>query len=234
MQIYSKHKGRYGYRRITLTLKIEYGLVINHKTVLKLMRKLGIFSKIRVKKYRSYKGEIGKTAPNILNRNFSTTKVNEKWVTDITEFNVLNNKIYLSTIIDLHSKNIVSYTIGKSPSLNLVLDMTNEAFKDKNLRGLIMHSDQGWHYQHIKYTNKLKELGIIQSMSRKGNCLDNSLAENFFSHLKSEFFYLESFDSIDDFIKKLNEYMSYYNSERISCKLKGMTPIQFRNHSLAA
>lgn len=234
LKIYHHHKGRYGYRRITKSLRDDYDLVVNHKTVLRLMRVLNIASKIRIKRYKSYKGTVGKTAPNILNRDFSTSKTEEKWVTDITEFKIHNQKIYLSPIIDLHTREVISYTVGKSPNLKLVTDMIKEAINARELDGLIVHSDQGWHYQHVQFRECLKKANITQSMSRKGNCYDNSLAENFFGHLKSEFFYLERFDSVDDFIEGLHEYMYYYNNERISLKIKGMTPIQYRNHSLAA
>ena len=234
MEIFNKHKGRYGYRRITKTLRNDYSIVINHKTVRKLMSVLGITCRIRVKKYKSYKGTVGKIAPNLLDRDFSTKGVNEKWVTDITEFKICNSKVYLSPLIDLHTKEVISYKIGSSPNLKLVLDMIIDVINNKDHKELIVHSDQGWHYQHASYRQELKDAGIKQSMSRKGNCLDNSLAENFFSHLKSEFYYIESFDSIEEFISELHEYIRYYNNDRISLKIKGMTPVQYRNHSLAA
>jgi len=245
-EIYHRNKGRYGYRRILLVLRTKSNLVINHKTVQKLMKELNLACKIRIKKYKSYKGEFGKTTKNLLLdkevdeinhktkyvRNFTTSSSNEKWVTDVTEFKVCGTKIYLSPIIDLHDKSIVSYCVSTIPNLKLVMDMLNKAIGNNKVHNLILHSDQGWQYQHIKFQTALKDKGIQQSMSRKGNCLDNSLAENFFSQLKAEFYYLEKFKTIDEFITKLEEYMKYYNNERLTLKLKGLTPIQYRNQSL--
>ena len=210
------------------------------------MKELNLACKIRIKKYKSYKGEIGKIADNLLIdkviypnknetkyvRNFKTTSPNEKWATDITEFNINSTKIYLSPIIDLYDKSIISFSISKTPNMKLVMDMLNKALEDNEVHGLILHSDQGWQYQHKKYQNTLKARGINQSMSRKGNCLDNSIVENFFSQVKSEFYYINQFESVDDFIIKLTEYLNYYNNERLPLKLKGLTPIQYRNQSL--
>jgi len=233
-EIYHKHKGRYGYRRIAVSMREEYKNVVNHKTVLRLMKELGIASKIRIKKYRSYNGSIGKIAPNVLEQDFKTTKLDEKWVTDITEFKVCNQKVYLSPLIDLHTREVISYKISRSPNLKFVMDMINDGIDGRKFDNLTVHTDQGWHYQHVQYRECLKEANIVQSMSRKGNCYDNALAENFFGHLKSEFFYLEKFDSVDEFICGLHEYMRYYNYDRLSLKIKGMTPIQYRHHSQVA
>lgn len=193
--IYQKHKGRFGYRRITLELKNQ-GIIINHKTVLRLMKSLGLRSLIRVKKYKSYRGEQGKIAPNILERNFKTNHPNQKWATDITEFNVSGNKLYLSPIIDLFNGEIISYELSEKPVFAQVINMLKKSFrKISNGQNLILHSDQGWQYQMKAYQNILKQKGIIQSMSRKGNCLDNAVIENFFGTLKSEMFYLKKFKS---------------------------------------
>ena len=231
--IYHENKGRYGYRRITLELK-NRGYNINHKTVLKLMKLLGLQCFVRVKKYRSYKGEIGKIAPNLLNRNFKTDKPNQKWVTDVTEFSLFGTKLYLSPIIDLFNGEIVSYSISERPVFHQVMDMLEKAFeKIPDNTNLILHSDQGWQYQMNQYQYKLEQKGIRQSMSRKGNCLDNSLAENFFGLLKSELLYLQKFNSIEHFRKELVEYIDYYNNKRIKGKLKGMSPVNYRIHSLS-
>lgn len=231
-QIYNENKGRYGYRRITLELK-NRGYIINHKTVLKLMKAMQIQCFVRAKKYRSYKGSIGKIAENLLNRNFNADKPNEKWVTDVTEFALFGTKLYLSPIIDLFNGEVVSYNISERPVLYQVMDMLEKAFnKIPNNTNLILHSDQGWQYQMKKYQYALKEKSIRQSMSRKGNCLDNSLAENFFGLLKSELFYLQKFESIEHFKKELIEYIDYYNNKRIKGKLKGMSPVNYRIHSL--
>jgi len=181
--IYDKHKGRYGYRRITDELN-NNGLIINHKTVLRLMKLLGLKSVIRIKKYKSYKGEQGKIAPNILERNFRATQPNQKWATDITEFNVAGKKLYLSPIIDLFNQEIISYELTERPVFNQVTQMLQKAFKTiPNNTHLILHSDQGWQYQMKQYQYLLKQKGITQSMSRKGNCLDNAIIENFFGIL---------------------------------------------------
>ena len=172
---------------------------------------------VRIKKYHSYKGEVGKVAPNLLERDFSTTAPNEKWATDVTEFSIFGQKLYLSPILDLHSSDIVSYTISDRPVLSMVMDMARQALAVLP-RGAapILHSDQGWQYQHKNYQKLLKDNGIIQSMSRKGNCLDNAVMENFFGILKSELLYLKEFDSIEQFKQELIEYLDYYNNRTIS------------------
>lgn len=229
-QIYYHHKGRYGYRRITLEIN-QKGYVINHKTVFRLMKGLGLKSVIRIKKYKSYKGEQGKIAPNILERNFKATQPNQKWATDITEFNVLGKKLYLSPIIDLFNGEIISYDLSERPNFNQIITMLKKSFKKiPNNINLILHSDQGWQYQMKQYQRILKEKGIIQSMSRKGNCLDNAIIENFFGILKSELFYLKKYQSITQLKQEIKEYISYYNNERIKLNLKGMSPIQYRAH----
>lgn len=226
-KIYNKNKGRYGYRRITTELK-NRGFSINHKTVQRLMRLIGVKCMVRMKKYKSYKGDVGKIAPNVLKRNFKTDRPNQKWVTDVTEFALCGQKVYLSPIIDLYNGEVISYNISDRPVFGQVADMLEKAFSRLDVKtDLILHSDQGWQYQMKKYQNMLKEKGIIQSMSRKGNCLDNSLAENFFSHLKSELLYLQEFNSIEEFKAELIEYIEYYNNSRIKSKLK-MSPVAYR------
>ena len=228
--IYQRHKGRYGYRRITDELHNQ-GIIINHKTVSRLMKVLGLKSLIRVKKYKSYKGENGKIAPNILQRNFKAQAPNQKWATDITEFNVSGTKLYLSPIIDLYNQEIISYELTERPVFNQVVTMLEKAFKKiPHNTKLILHSDQGWQYQMHRYQHLLKEKGIIQSMSRKGNCLDNAIIENFFGILKSELFYLKKYKSIDQLKKEINQYITYYNNDRIKSNLNKMSPIKYRTH----
>jgi len=228
--IYHKHKGRYGYRRITDELQNQ-GLIINHKTVLRLMKLLGLKSVIRVKKYKSYKGEQGKIVANVLERNFQATTPNQKWATDVTEFNVAGNKLYLSPIIDLYNQEIISYELTQRPVFNQVVMMLKKAFKKiPDNTNLILHSDQGWQYQMKQYQNLLREKGIRQSMSRKGNCLDNAIIENFFGILKSEMFYTQKFKSIEHLKQEIKQYINYYNSERIKSNLNKMSPIQYRAH----
>ena len=232
--IYHENKGRYGYRRITTELH-KRNFSLNHKTVQRLMKELGLVCRVRMKKYRSYKGEVGKIAPNLLNRNFHADKPNQKWVTDVTEFSLFGEKLYLSPILDLHSSDLVSYTISSRPVLSLVTTMLEKAFeKIPDGTGLILHSDQGWQYQHKQYQRMLREKGIQQSMSRKGNCLDNALIENFFGLLKSELLYLQKFDSMEHFKQELIAYLDYYNNHRIKAKLKGLPPALHRQQALSA
>lgn len=230
MQIYEKSNKRKGYRWITHDLK-EEGIRINHKTVFRLMKKLKIKSIVRAKKYSSYRGCINKECniKNILQRDFSTTGLNQKWSTDVTEFKVLGRKIYLSGIMDLYNKEIIAYTIRFSPNLLMVTDMMKKAFEKREKPiSVIIHSDQGWHYRHTEYINILRENKAIQSMSRKGNCLDNAVIENFWGTLKSEWFYLTKFDSVETFINELERYIYFYNNERCSPVLKYCTPVDFK------
>ena len=232
--IYHEHRGRYGYRRITTVLRSR-GFLVNHKTVQRLMKELGLICRVRMKKYRSYEGNVGKVAPNLLNWDFHADKSNQKWVTDVTEFNLFGEKLYLSPILDLHSSNLVSYTISERPVLSMVTTMLNEAFaKMPDGTNLILHSDQGWQYQHKQYQRMLREKGIRQSMNRKGNCLDNAVIENFFGILKSELLYLQEFQSMEHFNQELIEYLDYYNNRRIKAKLKGLPPAIHRQQALSA
>jgi transposase InsO family protein len=233
-QIYHDNKGRYGYRRVLLVLRSR-GFVINHKTVQRLTKELGLVCRVRIKKYKSYKGDVGKIAPNLLNREFEAHKPNKKWVTDIVEFSLFGEKLYLSPILDLYNGEIVSYNLSKRPNFAQITDMLNSAFaKIPDNTNLIFHSDQGWQYQMRKYQQMLAQKGIRQSMSRKGNCLDNAVIENFFGHVKSELFYLMKFSSVEHFITELVDYLDYYNNLRIKAKLKGLSPVQYRNQALSS
>jgi putative transposase len=227
-QIFNENKGRYGYRRITAELK-KKGLIINHKAVQRLMRELNLFCYVRIKRYNSYRGEVGKVAPNLLNREFEAKSPNEKWVTDITEFHLYGQKIYLSPILDLYNGEIISYDISNHPRFSQVQAMLDQAFKKiPDNTELILHSDQGWQYRMSAYHEALKAKGIRQSMSRKATCLDNAVMENFFGHLKSELLYNQTFDSVDHFILELRAYLEYYNYKRIKKKLNYMSPIEYR------
>ena len=232
--IFHENKGRYGYRRVTDELR-NREIHLNHKTVQRLMKELGLVCRVRMKKYRSYKGEQGKVADNELNREFRAEKPNQKWVTDVTEFRLFGQKVYLSPILDLYSGDIVTYTISDSPNLLMVTAMLEQAFqKIPDNTGLLLHSDQGWHYQHKQYRKMLEEKGVKQSMSRKGNCYDNSVMENFFGHLKSELLYLQEFDSVEHFKAELIDYIDYYNNRRIKARLKGLPPALHRQQALSA
>ena len=246
--IYTDNHKRYGYRRITLQLKNE-GWAVNHKTVKRLMSKLKLYGITPRAKYKSYKGDFNGTVDNKLLhrrvdtkkhkteyiRDFSTSDVNEKWTTDVSEFHIAAGKLYLSPILDMHNREIVSYNISRSPGYMQIADMLNKAFnKYEDLSNLIFHSDQGWQYQMFQYHKSLRERGITQSMSRKGNCLDNSPMENFFGKMKNEMFYGHEyeFETLEQLQKAMEEYIDYYNNERIQVKLKGLTPCQARNQSL--
>ena len=233
-EIYHENRGRYGYRRITAELQNRH-IPINHKTVQRLMKELGLVCRVRMKKYRSYKGEVGTVAPNLLNRDFKAEKPNQKWVTDVTEFCLFGEKLYLSPILDLYSSDLVSYTISERPTLSMVVSMLDKAFSTiPDGTDLILHSDQGWQYQHKLYQRMLRKKGVQQSMSRKGNCLDNAMIENFFGLLKSELLYLQEFESIQHFKQELIDYLDYYNNRRIKAKLKGLPPALHRQQALSA
>ena len=199
------------------------------------MKELGLVCRVRMKKYRSYKGEKGTTADNLLARDFQAEKPNQKWVTDVTEFRLFGQKLYLSPILDLYSGDVVTYTMSDSPNLLMVTTMLEQAFSQiPDNTNLMLHSDQGWHYRHKQYVQMLQEKGVRQSMSRKGNCYDNSVMENFFGHLKSELLYLQDFESMEHFKSELIEYIDYYNNRRIKTRLKGLPPALHRQQALLA
>ena len=230
LKIFESNKSRYGYRRIDISLRND-GLIVNHKKILRLMNELNIKAKSKKqRKYNSYKGEVGKIADNIIHRDFKTNKPYNKLFTDVTEFKIGEEKVYLSPIIDSYNFEILSYNISTSPNLIQTFDMLNKLYKilPKNLDyKTYLHSDQGWQYQQKQYQKSLKEHNIIQSMSRKGNCLDNCIVEGFFGKLKNEFYYGEEFKSIEEFIIKLNEYIEYYNYKRIKTALR-TSPVDYR------
>ena len=232
--IFYKHKGRYGVRRVHQEL-LNRGFPVNHKRVQRIMNQLGLPGKRPKEKYHSYKGEVGKVADNIINRDFSTEKPLEKWTTDVSQFNLPWGKCYLSPILDMNTNEIISYNLSLSPNMEQIKDMLQKAFERfPSVQGLIMHSDQGWQYQHMTYRNELQQHGIIQSMSRKGNCYDNCIMETFFGRLKNEMFYgfeLE-YTSFESFSAAIDEYIDYYNNRRIQAKTKWMPPSKYREASM--
>ncbi len=231
--IYEHHRGRYGYRRITAVIR-QAGELVNHKLIRRLMLQLGLKSLVRPKKYRSYRGMLGRVAPNLLKRQFAAQRPNEKWVTDVTEFNVKGQKLYLSPVMDLYNGEIVAWQSSTRPTFDLISGMLKKALS-RLRRGErpLLHSDQGWQYQTSAYRRILGEHAISQSMSRKGDCLDNAAMESFFGTLKSEFFYLNEFDSVEQLQAGIRQYIHYYNHERIRLKLKGLSPVQYRTQPLA-
>lgn len=186
---------------------------------------------IKVKRYTSWRGERGSATANILQRNFKASRPNEKWVTDVTEFAVNGRKLYLSSIIDLFNNEVISYSISERPTMPMIDDMLIKAFArmEENSKP-VLHSDQGWQYRHrwYQYQYQLREFGVLQSMSRKGNCLDNACAECFFGPLKSECFYTRKFNDVDELKIVLEEYIHYYNTRRISLKFNGLSPVEYR------
>jgi transposase InsO family protein len=213
--IYKKHHGHYRYRRVTEVIR-QLGETINHKTVQRLMKRLNLKSLARPKKYRSYKGDVGHTAPNILKRDFKAQELNKKWVTDVTEFHVASEKLYLSPIMDLFNGEIIAFSMSKRPVYKMIDDMLKQAFK--RLRPSdqpILHSDQGWQYRMSAYQTTLQSKQLVQSMSRKGNCLDNAAMVSFFSVLKTEFFYLNKFTNVEQLTQGIKDYIHYYNHDRI-------------------
>src|SRR5690625_1332465 len=236
--IVSKHRGRFGYRRVTLALK-EKGIKINHKRVLRLMRAHNLlcakFNR-KSRKFITYRGQIGRLARNRFNRRFKTDRPYQKLVTDITQFKIqgTEQRLYFSPIMDLYNNEIISYKISDRPTYDIVHEPLCKALALRPELGyrMTIHSDQGWHYQMKQWSAKLKAHRVFQSMSRKGNCLDNSPMENFFGLLKQEMFYGEAFDSYDTLKMHIEAYIRYYNHDRIKVKLDGLSPVKYReaNH----
>lgn len=235
-ELFQKHGGKYGYRRIHLELRGQ-GYAINHKKVQRIMNELGLkcgkFT--RKSRYKSYKGTVGKVAKNRLNRRFNSPIRLQKLVTDVTEFKCTEDqKLYLSPIMDLYNGEIISFGISNRPTLDFVLEPLYETLKLIENEGkyrTTIHSDQGWHYQHKAWVKTLKKNKIFQSMSRKANCADNASMENFFGILKQEMYYGEDLVPYEELKRKIEEYMDYYNNERIKVKLAGLSPIQYRTQT---
>ena len=233
--IYNEHKGNYGYRRITLEMR-NRGYAVNHKRVQRLMTVLGLAARIRRKrKYSSYQGEIGKKAENLIQRQFEGAKPMEKCYTDVTEFAIPNStqKLYLSPVLDGFNSEIIAFNLSCSPNLEQIKTMLEQAFTEKHYENTILHSDQGWQYQHDSYHWFLESKGIQPSMSRKGNSPDNGMMESFFGILKSEMFYgyERTFKSLKQLEQAIVDYIDYYNNKRIKVKLKGLSPVQYRTKS---
>ena len=235
LSIYREHKGNYGYRRIHLELR-NRGYMVNHKRVQRLMKVLDLAARIRRKrKYSSYQGEIGKKANNLIQRQFEAAKPMEKCYTDVTEFAIpaSTQKLYLSPVLDGFNSEIIAFNLSCSPNLEQVQTMLEQAFTEKHYENTILHSDQGWQYQHDSYHRFLESKGIQASMSRKGNSPDNGMMESFFGILKSEMFYgyEKTFKSLNQLEQAIVDYIDYYNNKRIKVKLKGLSPVQYRTKS---
>ena len=233
--IFIEHKGNYGYRRIHLELR-NRGYLVNHKRVQRLMKVLNLQAKMRQKrKYSSHKGDVGKKADNLIQRQFEASRPMEKCYTDVTEFAIPNStqKLYLSPVLDGFNSEIIAFNLSCSPNLEQVQTMLEQAFTEKHYENTILHSDQGWQYQHDSYHLFLESKGIQASMSRKGNSQDNGMMESFFGILKSEMFYgyEKSFQSLKQLEQAIVDYIDYYNNKRIKVKLKGLSPVQYRTKS---
>ena len=229
--VYTAHRGLHGYRRVTATIHRD-GRQVNHKTVQRLMSEMGMKSRVRPKKFRSYKGEFGQTVPNSLNREFTASQANQKWVTDVTEFSVAGKKLYLSPVMDLYNGEIVAYETSPRSDFSLVMNMLKKAArKSRGTDRPLLHSDQGWHYRMQPYRAALARYGMKQSMSRKGNCFDNAPMESFFATLKTEYFHLSDFDDVEQLKAGLTSYIDYYDRHRIKSKLGGMSPVEYRRQA---
>ncbi|HEX0996132.1 TPA: IS3 family transposase [Streptococcus pneumoniae] len=233
--IFIEHKGNYGYRRIYLELR-NRGYLVNHKRVQGLMKVLNLQAKMRQKqKYSSHKGDVGKKAENLIQGQFEGSKTMEKCYTDVTEFAIpaSTQKLYLSPVLDGFNSEIIAYNLSTSPNLEQVQTMLEQAFTEKHYENTILHSDQGWQYQHDSYHRFLESKGIQASMSRKGNSQDNGRMESFFGILKSEMFYgyEKTFKSLNQLEQAIIDYIDYYNNKRIKVKLKGLSPVQYRTKS---
>lgn len=210
------------------------GTVVNKKLVYKLMKQQGLASKIRRRRrYNSFKGHSSNIAENLLNREFDVDQPNQKWVSDVTEFRVANRKVYLSPLMDLCDRRIISFTVSTSPTTAFTAASLKAAFElERPAKGLIVHTDQGFQYQHSSWRDLIGKHHGVQSMSRKGNCYDNAVMENFFGHLKAEMFHGEVFHSVDALIAEIDDYITWYNTQRRQERLNGMTPMEYRNHAV--
>ena len=230
--IFHVNKGRYGVRRIYQELR-RRGYVVNHKRIQRLMHINDLYGKRPKQKYHSYRGSVGKVADNIINRDFVAKRPLQKWSTDVSQFTFSWGKCFFSPILDMSTNEIISYDLSLSPNLEQIQRMLNRAFKKfPDVNGLVLHSDQGWQYQHAFYQRSLKERGIIQSMSRKGNCYDNCIIETFFARMKNEMFYgfEKEYSTFKKFQTAVEEYIDYYNNKRIQEKTKWMSLFNTGKH----
>lgn len=233
--VYDEHKGRYGYRRITAVLGNSMEEPVNHKCVQRLMQKMGLRALIRAKKRsRNVPGMSDVHVPNVLQRDFCATSPNQKWATDVTEFNVNGHKLYLSACMDLYNGEIVAYRMARRPVFELVSSTLEAALtRTRHAAELIVHSDQGWHYKMLPYRAMLAQHGVTQSMSRKSNCQDDAVIESFFGTLKAEYFHLAVPNSIDALEAGVHSYVRYYNRERIKLWLQGLSQVEYQLRNTA-
>ena len=234
LEIYNANKGRYGYRRICAVLKAK-GCKINHKTVLKLMKSLGLRGKqSKNGKYHSYKGEVGKVADNLLKRDFHADKPNEKWTTDVTEFKIpeVNKKLYLSAILDLYDRTPVSYVLSARNDNALVFKTFDLAIAANPDATPLFHSDRGFQYTSKVFKMKLQEQGMEQSMSRVGHCIDNGPTEGFWGIIKTEMYCMYDITDEKTLREAIESYMNFYTNERPQERFDGKTPAQVRKEAM--
>lgn len=238
-EIFSRTANGCGHRQIAMCLRAEEGAVIANKTVLKMMREMGIRCGIRREtayhRYNSYRGVVGRTFENVIARDFDAGAPWQKLGTDVTEFKVAGGKAYWAPTLDFCTKEIVASDISTTPDMAQQARMLDELLS-KIPEGVAptMHSDRGWQYQHASYTSRLEAAGIVQSMSRKANCIGNAATEQLFGHVKDEFYRGREWKTFEDFKRDLEEYIVHWNTSRRQVRLKGLTPEEYRNQALAA
>ncbi|PZD94488.1 IS3 family transposase [Paenibacillus sambharensis] len=233
MSMYEKVEGTFGYRQLTLHMRREWQHPINHKRVQRLMRIKRIQSVIRRKKKKYERSTPQQVAENVLNRKFQAEAPNEKWVTDVTEFKYGNSqKAYLSAILDLHDKSIVSYVLGHSNNNPLVFQTLDLALQAAPNSKPLIHSDRGYQYTSLRFKEMLDKANMTQSMSRVGRCIDNGPMESFWGTLKCEKYYLHTYRTYEELKKDIDDYIHFYNNERLQAKLNGLSPIEFRTKAV--
>lgn len=229
MSLYEKVEGTFGYRQLTLHMRRQIEKPVNHKRVQRLMKLKGIQSVIRRKRKRYVRSTPQQVAENLLNRKFQAEAPNEKWLTDVTEFKYGNGqKAYLSAILDLHDKAIVSYVLGNSNNNPLVFQTLKLALQAAPGGTPMLHSDRGFQYTSLGFKSLLDDNNLTQSMSRVGRCIDNGPMESFWGTLKCEKYYLRTYDTFENLKKDIDDYIHFYNYERLQTKLNGLSPMEFR------
>lgn len=237
--IFSRTPNGCGHRQVAMCLRAEQGAVVADKTALKMMREMGLRCGIRREtdyhRYNSYKGKVGETFENVLGRDFAADAPWLKMGTDVTEFKQPWGKAYFAPVYDFGSKEIVAWSTSRRPDMAQQTELLDSLMAKKPEGAKpVLHSDMGWQYQHAEWVERLRDAGFVQSMSRKGNCLDNGATEQVFGHLKDEFFRGRTWPDFDSFKADLDAYVVHWNTRRRQAKLKGLTPEEFRNQSLAA
>lgn len=235
IQLYNEVNGIYGYRRMTMNVNRIMNEKYNHKRIYRLMKTINMKSIIRKKKKNYIKSTPQITAENILNREFKADKPNQKWLTDITEFKLINGqKAYLSAILDLGDKSIVSYVLGHFNNNQLVFETLDLAIAANPDAKPLFHSDRGFQYTSRQFKNRIDSIKATQSMSRVSRCIDNGPMEGFWGIIKSEMYYLQKFHTYEELKQAIDEYIEFYNMKRLQKSLKGLTPIEYRNQTLVA